>query len=163
MTLYTVSFGSRQYQVNIEGNQATVDGEPVQATIQALNQYGLHLLQRGLQAMEFHLSVQDEETLQVLVSGRRLVAHVANPFRRRLARSQEACSGTLAAPMPGLVVQLLAAEGDTVEEGQPLLVIESMKMQMQMRAPCAGVVSSLPVVAGQQVDKGQMLAQVKAG
>jgi len=161
MTLYTVSFGSRQYQVNIEGNQATVDGEPVQATFQALNRDGLHLLQRGLQAMEFHLSLQDEETLQVLVSGRRLVAHVTNPFRRKSSRCQEAQTGALAAPMPGLVVQVLVAEGDTVEADQPLLVIESMKMQMQIRSTCAGRVTSLPVVCGQQVDKGQVLAQVE--
>ena len=161
MTLYTVSFGSRQYQVNIEGNQATVDGEPVKATFQTLNQNGLHLLQRGYQAMEFHLCLQDEETLQVLVSGRRLVAHVANPFRRKSARSQAAHTGTLTAPMPGLVVQVLVEEGQTVEEGQPLLVIESMKMQMQMRSPSAGRVSSLPVVPGQQVNKGQVLVQVE--
>ena len=161
MTLYTVSFGSRQYQVNIEGNQATVNGEPVQATFQALNRDGLHLLQRGLQAMEFHLSLQDEETLQVLVSGRRLVAHITNPFRRKSSRCQEAHSGALVAPMPGLVVQVLVAEGDTVEADQPLLVIESMKMQMQMRSSCAGKVTSLPVVCGQQVDKGQVLAQVE--
>ena len=161
MTLYTVSFGSRQYQVQIEGSQATVDGEPVKATIQTLNQEGLHLLQRGYQAMEFFLCLQDEETLQVLVSGRRLVAHVANPFRRKPARSQEAHSGTLAAPMPGLVVQVLVEEGQAVEEGQPLLVIESMKMQMQMKSPCGGRVASLPVTPGQQVDKGQVLARVE--
>jgi biotin carboxyl carrier protein len=52
-------------------------------------------------------------------------------------------------------------EGQAVEEGQPLLVIESMKMQMQMRSPLAGHVASLPVSAGQQVDKGQVLAQVE--
>jgi len=161
MTLYTVSFGSRQYQVNIEGSQATVNGEPVQATFQTLNRDGLHLLQRGYQAMEFHLSLQDEETLQVLVSGRRLVAHITNPFRRKPSRCQEARSGALLAPMPGLVVQVLVAEGDTVEEGQPLLVIESMKMQMQIRSTCPGRVTGLPVVTGQQVDKGQVLAQVE--
>ena len=161
MTLYTVSFGSRQYQVNIDGSQVTVNGEPVKATFQTLNQYGLHLLKRGFQAMEFHLCLQDEETLQVLVSGRRLVAHIADPFRRKPARCQEALSGTLTAPMPGLVVQVFVEEGQAVEEGQPLLVIESMKMQMQMRSPLAGHVTCLPVSAGQQFDKGQVLAQVE--
>lgn len=161
MTVYTVYFGSHQYQVNIEGSQVTVNGEPVKATFQTLNQYGLHLLKRGYQAMEFHLCLQDEETLQVLVSGRRLVAHIANPFRRKPARCQEALSGALTAPMPGVVVQVLVEEGQAVEEGQPLLVIESMKMQMQMRSPISGRVACLPVATGQQVDKGQVLAQVE--
>ncbi len=155
MTLYTVSFGSRQYQVQIEGDQATVNGEPVEATFQALNQEGLHLLQRGFQAMEFHLSLQDEDTLQVLVSGRRLVAHITSPFRRKAARCQGAAGGSLTAPMPGQVVQVL------VEEGQALLVIESMKMQMQIKSLSAGRVTCLPVLPGQQVDKGQLLAKVE--
>ncbi len=161
MTLYTVSFGSRQYQVQIEGDQATVNGEPVEATFQALNQEGLHLLQRGFQAMEFHLSLQDEDTLQVLVSGRRLVAHITSPFRRKAARCQGAAGGSLTAPMPGQVVQVLVEEGQTVEEGQALLVIESMKMQMQIKSPSAGRVTCLPVTPGQQVDKGQPLAKVE--
>jgi len=161
MTLYTVSFGSRQYQVQIEGTQATVNGEPVNAIIQTLNQYGLHLLQRGNQALEFHLCLQDEETLQVLVKGRRLVAHITNPFRRTPARPQDCLNGTLTAPMPGLVVEVLVEEGQAVEEGQPLLVIESMKMQMQIRSPFAGRIASLPVGPGQQVNKGQVLVKVE--
>ena len=162
MTLYNVTFGNREYQVQINGDQATVNGEPVKATIQALNRDGLHLLRRGNSAVELHLSSQDEDTLQVLVSGRRLVARITNPLRHGRSRAQTGTPGSLTAPMPGLVIQTLVAEGDDVDEGQPLVVMESMKMQMQLRSPQAGRVASLRVQAGQQVDKGTLLVKVEA-
>jgi biotin carboxyl carrier protein len=63
--------------------------------------------------------------------------------------------------MPGLVIEALVKEGDEVEEGQPLVVMESMKMQMQIRCPKAGRVSGLYVHAGQQVEKGAILVNVE--
>ncbi|MCE1254174.1 MAG: acetyl-CoA carboxylase biotin carboxyl carrier protein subunit [Anaerolineae bacterium] len=161
MTLYNVSFGSREYQVQINGDQATVNGEPVHASIQALNHDGLHLLRRGNRAMELHLSTQDEETLQVLVGGRRFVAHVNNPLRRGHSRTQAGAPGMLTAPMPGLIIDTLVKVNDEVEEGQPLVVMESMKMQMQIRAPHAGKVTELNVCAGQQVEKGALLVKLE--
>jgi biotin carboxyl carrier protein len=62
--------------------------------------------------------------------------------------------------MPGLVVDVLVAPGEMVQEGDVLLVQESMKMQMQLRASCAGRVAALRVCAGDQVEKGAVLAQV---
>jgi biotin carboxyl carrier protein len=161
MTLYQVAFGNREYQVQINGDQATVNGEPVKATIQALNRDGLHLLRRGNSAVELHLSSSDEDTLQVLVGGRRLVAKITNPLRHRHGRGQSSAPGSLTAPMPGLVIQTLVKEGDIVTEGQPLVVMESMKMQMQIRSPQSGRVASLHTQAGQQVDKGAMLVKVE--
>ena len=71
--------------------------------------------------------------------------------------------GSLLAPMPGSVVRLAVALGDTVTAGQPMLWLEAMKMQHQINAPADGVVSELPVTQGQQVDVGAVLAVVSAG
>lgn len=64
------------------------------------------------------------------------------------------------APMSGQVVRLLVAEGDPVEEGQGLLVIEAMKMQNELRSPRAGRVEQLLVSAGLAVERGALLAVV---
>jgi propionyl-CoA carboxylase alpha chain len=71
-------------------------------------------------------------------------------------------TGSLLAPMPGAVARVAAAVGDLVERGQPLLWLEAMKMQHQIDAPMDGVVTELPVQAGQQVDVGAVLAVVEA-
>ncbi|GHJ47769.1 acetyl/propionyl-CoA carboxylase subuit alpha [Catellatospora sp. TT07R-123] len=68
--------------------------------------------------------------------------------------------GSLVAPLPGSVIRVAAAEGDTVAAGQPLLWLEAMKMQHEITAPVDGVLTSLRVEVGRQVDVGAVLAVV---
>jgi propionyl-CoA carboxylase alpha chain len=70
-------------------------------------------------------------------------------------------AGSTIAPMPGKVVRMLVAVGDTVTAGQPLLTIEAMKMEHQVVSPTAGVVTEVFVAAGQQLDHGQPLVKVE--
>jgi propionyl-CoA carboxylase alpha chain len=62
--------------------------------------------------------------------------------------------------MPGTVVSVVVKTGDPVEEGQPVLVLEAMKMQHTVTAPATGVVREVTVAAGDQVAAGAMLAVV---
>jgi biotin carboxyl carrier protein len=61
------------------------------------------------------------------------------------------------APMPGLVLDVLVAPGDSVEVGQKILVLEAMKMENAIKSPTAGVVASINVSKGQAVDKNYVL------
>ena len=68
--------------------------------------------------------------------------------------------GSLLAPMPGSVLRIGAAVGDTVTAGQPLVWLEAMKMEHTVTAPSDGVLVELNVESGQQVDVGAVLARV---
>ncbi len=68
---------------------------------------------------------------------------------------------SLTAPMPGTVVKVLVAVGDEVDEGQPLLVLEAMKMEQPFPAPRAGRVTSLPFGEGELVPGGAVLAEIE--
>ena len=70
-------------------------------------------------------------------------------------------AASLTAPMPGTVVKVLVDEGQEVEEGQLLLVLEAMKMEQPVTAPHAGVVHSLPFEEGSLVPGGAVLAEVR--
>ncbi|MFJ9772943.1 acetyl/propionyl/methylcrotonyl-CoA carboxylase subunit alpha [Kitasatospora sp. NPDC101157] len=70
--------------------------------------------------------------------------------------------GALLAPMPGTVLRTTAAVGDTVTAGQPLLVLEAMKMEHRVTAPADGVLAELRVAPGEQVEPGTLLAVVKS-
>lgn len=70
-------------------------------------------------------------------------------------------SGEIHAPMPGSIVEVRAAEGQAVERGDKLVILEAMKTQQSFEAPFAGTVTSLPVSAGDQVVEGQLLALVE--
>ena len=71
-------------------------------------------------------------------------------------------AGSLLAPMPGLVLRVLAEVGAVVTAGQPLLVLEAMKMEQTVSAPAHGVVAELRAKAGEQVTTGQVLAVLEA-
>jgi propionyl-CoA carboxylase alpha chain len=68
--------------------------------------------------------------------------------------------GSLLAPMPGVIVRVLAEAGAAVAAGQPLVVLEAMKMEHTVTAPSDGVLAEVRTTAGQQVEAGQVLAVV---
>lgn len=96
----------------------------------------------------------------VLVWWRGQQYRVAERASRRAA--QEVSDGTLRAPMPGQIVDVLVALGDAVTKGQRLLVLEAMKTQQPLVAPFDGTVAELGAAKGDQVDEGRVLARVEA-
>lgn len=87
-------------------------------------------------------------------------ARLAAVDRQRAAL--EAASGPtrVVAPIPGLVVRVLVAEGDEVAKDQPLLILDAMKLENEILAPRAGTVAALAVEPGQAVEKDQLLLSI---
>ena len=73
-------------------------------------------------------------------------------FDRNAAKVKE-----IKAPMPGLVINVLVKPGDQVKKGDPILVLEAMKMENVIKAPGDAVVSAVPAEKGRAVEKGQLL------
>lgn len=80
-----------------------------------------------------------------------LEGHVARPLSR---------DGRIKAPIPGQIKAALVAEGDQVEAGQPLFILEAMKMENEIHASKSGVVSHIAVRAGQDVARHEVLAEI---
>lgn len=68
---------------------------------------------------------------------------------------------SIAAPMPGKVIKVVASVGDKVDEGAPILIVEAMKMEHMLRAPKGGEVISINCAEGDQVDAGVALAEIE--
>jgi acetyl-CoA/propionyl-CoA carboxylase biotin carboxyl carrier protein len=123
------------------------------------------LLQGGVRAVERARVVE--------VDGRRFDVRVVEPeppwrglARRRSERKRgggAAGSDAIVSPMQGTVLSVAVAEGDTVETGAVLCIVEAMKMENEVRAPHAGVVPELSVEPGEQVTTGQVICVVAAG
>lgn len=66
----------------------------------------------------------------------------------------------VSSPMPGMVLKILAQEGEEVSEGQPVIVLEAMKMENVLNAPASGVISKIHVTEKQNVDKNEILVEL---
>ena len=90
-------------------------------------------------------------------------AKTAPPAPRPLARPAVPTAGgdgVVRAPMPGRIISVSASVGDTVTKGQPVVVLESMKMENTITSPVDGTVSAVHVAAGDSVQHGQTLAEI---
>jgi biotin carboxyl carrier protein len=103
------------------------------------------------------------DCLVVVIDGFRFETEVRDPRRWSPKAGRRGADGlqTVTAPMPGKLVRVLVAPGDTVEPGQGLVVVEAMKMQNEMKAPRAGKVLSIPVKEGATVAAGEVLATLE--
>ena len=101
--------------------------------------------------------------LMVAVAGHRFEIEVANPRRWDGGGAQAVASGveTVVSPMPGKVVRVLVAPGDTVAAGQGIVVVEAMKMQNEMKAGRAGRVAAVHAREGASVAAGEALAAIE--
>jgi acetyl-CoA/propionyl-CoA carboxylase biotin carboxyl carrier protein len=103
-------------------------------------------------------------TRWVHVNGKTIVQEKQEAGTRQAGRQSHregTGSGFVAAPMPGQVRGILAAEGDRVTEGQPLALLEAMKMELRVTAPQSGVVKRILVQVGQSVEREQVLAEIE--
>ena len=102
--------------------------------------------------------------LLVVLDGRVVAATVNGRRTRRGAAdsgSDAAGEQTIVAPMPGRVVRILVAAGDEVAARQPVVVVEAMKMENELRSPKAGKVKEVAVTAGTSVEAGRRLVVIE--
>lgn len=98
---------------------------------------------------------RDGDDIHMKLAGRYFKVTAFDP--RSLATSKSTGEGSVTAPMPGLAIELLVAEGQNVSEGDKLLTIESMKLQSTIYAPCAGVIDSIHVAPSVEFNKDDVL------
>jgi biotin carboxyl carrier protein len=156
---YTVEIeevGKSVYRVAVDGNEFLVDGKKTGRT-----NYSLIVDNRSF---EIEVDNTDDE-YRVLVDGRNYRIHLVDERRMRVGGAHAGVElqgrQKVSVPMPGKVTAVLVAEGDTVEKGQGLVIVEAMKMENEVRSPITGVVKEIKVKAGETVEGGAVLVVVE--
>lgn len=156
-----------QYQVGDEVQVVRLErnGEMMRVTI-ADRVYDVQVLHSRAGAITFTvdgvthtaLTARNNATHFVAVDGE--VFEVKQPEARRVGRKPHHGEDSLTASMPGQITKVLVGEGDSVQRGQPLIVLEAMKMEIKIAAPHDGRVARVLVLSGQVVDRGQTLIEM---
>ena len=161
MVKYFARIGNNEYEVEITDSQILLEGEPVDVDIVRSGIPELYSVLFGGQSHEM-LITSDRFNYTVSIRSEQFQVQVQDERARRLnqARKMPALpDGELAitAPIPGLVVKVLINAGDAVEEGQPLVILEAMKMENEIRSTRAGVTKSILATPGQRVEQNAVL------
>jgi biotin carboxyl carrier protein len=161
MEKYRVYIQDQEYLIEIDGEQIFIDGEPFYAGIHFLNENGLFMVEKDESKREFHIKNQDDGSY--LVTTRRLqVDAIIEPEKGvKKKRTEKLDTGKITVPIPGVVMEVRIKEGDDVEQNQVLIVLESMKMLMEFRAPFAGRVKEIAVEIGQKLEKGDQMVEME--
>ena len=135
----------------------TMDGAPVQipdTSVEADAKPGRVIVRVGGEAKLAHVA-RVGDTWWVHMDGR---AHEVL-FHEQGSKSSDS-EGSLKAPMPGTVLQVMAKEGQRVREGQHLMTLEAMKMEHKILAPKPGEITRVHFSEGDRVDMGSSLVEI---
>lgn len=162
---YITTVHGREYLIEIiDDKHISVNGKIVEVDFESVSGQPVYSLIVDGRSHESYVQ-QGDENWQVLLRGRLFPVTVEDERERRLraaAGSGVAESGEfhLKAPMPGLVITIPVAEGQEVKKGQVLLLLESMKMQNELKSPRDGTIGRIRVKAGESVEQRQTLLSV---
>jgi len=162
---YVTTIDGREYIVDIlDEHRVSVDGVTFQMDFMPVGDQPVYSLVVDGQSFDAHV-YPNEDTWQVLFHGTRFTASVEDEREKRLraalaGRVAEHEDYHLKAPMPGMVVSIPVQEGQTIQRGEVLVVLESMKMQNELRSPRDGKVTRLRVKIGDRVELRETMLSV---
>lgn len=167
MAKYITTIGEKEFVVEVLGpREVSVNGRTYDVDFQSISGQPVFSLLVDGGSYQAHVYPGDEGTLQVLMRGTLYEARIEDEREKRLS----AAGGTgtaltgefvLRAPMPGLIVKIPVKEGDAVKKGDVLIILESMKMQNELKSPREGKVARIQVKPGDSVEQRQSMLSVE--
>ncbi len=148
------------YPVVAEDNTITVNGRPF--TVEVADDGAV--LVDGIAydvALEGETATVGEESYTVQVSGLAMTATAPSPTPSSPAAPPAAGAGAVLAIMPGKIIRVLVEVDQQVEEGEPVCVLEAMKMENELHARQSGTVRAVHVKPGDDVEKDQVLVEIE--
>ena len=161
-TTYHTSINETKYAVEL-GEQASVNGNIINVDFSKI-QKGSYQFNYNGKKINTDIVKIDYESKQVVlrIEGKKYTINIKEPVDIHLEKLgintlQAKKVNNLKAPMPGLVIKTLVNEGDHVKAGEPLLILEAMKMENIFKAVADATIKSIKVTEKQAVEKGQEL------
>lgn len=155
--------GQFDFTVDSTGNSFVLNSESLELDLQQSNSTSFHAIYRGKSYTLYVEEVNREEKMVVLrINGKRAEVKLSSELDRMLKKLGMENVGVQKAsnvksPMPGLIHSVKVAEGDEVKKGDPLLILEAMKMENVIKSPADGLIAKVHVSPTETVEKGELL------
>ena len=162
---YITTIDEKEFFVEIiDDRHVSIDGKIVEVDFESVRSQPVFSLIVDGKSYEAYV-YDGEEDLEVLLKGRLYSSKVEDERERRLRAASggdtvDAGTFYLKAPMPGLIVSISVEEGQEVKKGDVLLILESMKMQNELRSPRDGIIGRIQVADGDSVEQRQKMLSV---
>lgn len=161
---YTTTVNDQKYEIEITRDGLLVNGEPRYVDFKSMGQHAIFSLLIDNQSFEAVVELRDGK-YQVLIQGDLYEVDVTDERSQRLARASGLAADPtgeiiIRSPMPGLIVAVPVQEGQAVKKGQTVVILESMKMENELKAPRDGVVHRVEVAKGQSVEQNKILIAI---
>jgi biotin carboxyl carrier protein len=162
---YIATVKNQEYTIEIDADRGIlIDDKPYAIDFRRLPSGGVTSLLMNNRSIAAVVE-ERRDHWEVLIEGELYSVQVQDERAYRLSRMRTSGvsvdgEAIVASPMPGIIIAVPVAVGDVVEFGQKLVILESMKMENELRAPCAGVVTHVHVSPGASVEKDQPLVGI---
>ena len=162
---YITTIDELEYSIEIiNRNLIIVDGVSYEVDFSSISGQPVYSLLLDGKSFEGYM-YPDEDDWEVLLQGSMYTVNVEDERERRLRQAlgegpSQSGEYYLKAPMPGMVVTVPVSEGQQVAKGDVLIILESMKMQNELKSPRDGVISRMRVKEGDSVERKQTLLNV---
>ncbi len=159
---YISVVNGREYVVEIDGDTAVLNGgEKMSVSLERVGEGNIYSLLVDGRSYEL-LADETMGGYRIMLGGIQMDIDVTDERTLRLSKGAKAPERSgkearITSPIPGMIVKVLVAEGDEVEEDQPLAILEAMKMENEIRSPRKGTVKKVDVSPGDQVAQGVLL------
>lgn len=163
--MYKALVNNKTFEIDQDDQSITVNGSDFQWDMNKVSDGYFHILyqNKGYRA-ELVKSDLATKTITFKINGRNYSVELKDKFDlllEKMGMTQTAATkvNSIKAPMPGLIIDLKVKAGDTVQQGEALLILEAMKMENILKSPGEGVIRNVKVKKGDNVEKGQVLIE----
>ena len=157
--------GKYDFEINRNGEGLAINHKKNEADIKQLNTSSWHIIDQlksyNAEVVSFNAA---EKTAEIKVNNNIYTVSAKDQYdvlldKLGLSSLNSAKVSEVKAPMPGLVLKIMVAEGDEVKKGDNLFVLEAMKMENIIKSPADVTVKTVKIKPGDKVEKGQVLLQ----
>ncbi len=164
---FKVEFGEKSLEIDIdrENGQYSVGGD--KNSFQFEKQNGRYYLRKGTKLYTLDNVKVENSSVEFSIDGSWYKADVKDEQQLLLDKlgfksAAAASEGKLDSPMPGKILDIMVAEGDEVAKGQPVAILEAMKMENELKSPVDGTVVKIVAEVGQSVEKKTPILEIEA-